>query len=78
MNTGTLSTLSRSGRISQGGDIAPSEELWCAAVKDQAKERVTCCPGRGDAIRTRVIVSKRKLRIAEKRETSHRLRRAAR
>ena len=24
----TLSTLSRSGRISQGGNIAPSEELW--------------------------------------------------
>ena len=27
LNTDTLSTLSRSGRISQGGDIAPSEDL---------------------------------------------------
>ena len=25
----TLGTLSRSGRISQEGDITPSEELWC-------------------------------------------------
>ena len=61
-----LGALSRSGRISQGCNIAPSEELWCTAVKDQAKERVTCCPGRGDAIRIRVIMSKRKLCIAER------------
>ena len=47
-------------------------------VKDQVEESVTCFPRRGDAIRIRVIVSKRKLRIAERRETSHRLRRAAR
>ena len=25
----TLSALSRSGRISQRGDIEPSKELWC-------------------------------------------------
>ena len=78
MNTSNLSTLSRSGRISQGGDIAPSEELWCAAVKDQAEERVTCRLGYGDVIRIRVIASKRKLRIAERRETPRRIRRAAR
>ena len=32
----TLSTLSHNGRILQGGDITPSEELWCAIpqVKD--------------------------------------------
>ena len=66
--------MSRSGRISQGGDIAPSEELWCMVlqVEDQAYERVTYCPGCGNAIRTRVIASKRRLRIAE-REISHRL-----
>ena len=29
----TLSTLSRSGSISQGGNIAPSEELWCAVLR---------------------------------------------
>ena len=74
----TLGTLSRSGRISQGGDIAPSEELWCAAVKDRAEERDTCCPGCGDAIRVRAIASKRKLRITERKERSHDLRRAAR
>ena len=66
MNTSTLSTLSRSGRISQGGDIAPSEELWCAAVKGQAEERVTCFPGCGDVIRIRITVSKRILRSAER------------
>ena len=60
--------LSRSGRISRGGDIAPSEELWCAAVKDQVEERVMCCLGRGDVIRIRVIASKRKLRIIERKE----------
>ena len=70
--------LSHSGRISQGGDIAPSEELWCAAIKDRAKDRDTCFPGRGDAIRIRVIASKRKLRIAERKERSRELRRAAR
>ena len=78
MNTSTLNTLSRSGRISQGGDIAPSEELWCVAVKDQAEERVTCCPGRGDVTRIRIIASKRKLRIAERKEWSRELRRATR
>ena len=31
-----LSTLSRSGRISKGGDITPAEELWCTAVEDLA------------------------------------------
>ena len=37
-----------------------------------------CCPGCGDAvIRTRVIASKRKLRIAERKETSRGLRRDA-
>ena len=66
MNTSTLSTLSHSGRISQGGDIAPSEELWCTVVKDRAEERVTCFPGRDDAIRVRVITSKRKLCIVER------------
>ena len=70
--------LSRSGRISQGGDIAPAEELWCIAVKDQAAERVTCCPGRDDAIRVRATASKRKLRISERKEWSRELRRAAR
>ena len=59
----TLGTLSPSGRISQGGNIAPSKELWCTAVKDQAEERVTCFAGRDDAIRIRVIASKRKLCI---------------
>ena len=73
-----LSMLSRSGRISQGGDIAPSEELWCAVVKDQVEERVTCFPGCGDAIRIRVIVGKRKLCIVERKEWSRELRRAAR
>ena len=74
------STLSRSSRISQGGDIAPSEELWCAIprVEDQAEEKVTCFPGHNDAIRVRVIASKRKLHIAERRETSRRLRRTTR
>ena len=70
--------MSRNGRILQGGDIAPSEELWCAAVKDQAEERVTCCPGCGGAIRIRVITSKRKLRIAERKEWSRELRDAHR
>ena len=78
MNTSTLGTLSRSGRISQGGDIAPSEELWCTVVKDRAEERVTCSPGRGDAIRIRVIASERKLYIAERKERSRELRRATR
>ena len=78
MNTSKLSTLSRSGRISQGGDIAPLGELWCAAVKDQAEERVTCCPGCGDAIRIRVIASKRKLCIVERKERSRELIRAVR
>ena len=55
--------LSRSGRISQGGDITPSEELWCTAVKGHAGDRVTCFPGRGDAIEVEVITSKRELRI---------------
>ena len=31
-----LSTQIRSDRISQGGDIAPAEKLWCAAVEDLA------------------------------------------
>ena len=80
MNTSKLSTLSRSGRISQGGDIAPSEELWCAVpqVEDRAYERVTCFPGHDDAIRIRVIASKRQLRIAERKERSRKLRRATR
>ena len=73
-----LGALSRSGRISQGCNIAPSEELWCTAVKDRAEERDTCCSGRGDAIRIRVIASKRKLRIAERKERSRELRSAAR
>ena len=66
MNT---STLSRSSRISQEGDIAPSEELWCTAVKNRAKERRDVLPGGGDAIRDRdkVSASKRKLRIAAQR-----------
>ena len=29
LNTSTLSMLSRNGRISHGGNIPPSEELWC-------------------------------------------------
>ena len=70
--------MSHSGRISQGGDIAPTEELWCAAVKDRVEERDTCCPGHGDAIRIRAIASKRKLHIAERKERSRKLRRAAR
>ena len=73
-----LSMLSRSSRISQGGDIAPSEEMWCTAVKDQVEERVTCHPGRDNAIRIRVIASKRKLRIVERKERSRELRIAAR
>ena len=65
-----LGALSHSGRISQGGDIAPAGELWCAAVEDQAEERDMCFPGRGDAIKVGVIASKRKLRIALQRGKS--------
>ena len=35
-----LSTLSRSGRISQGGDIAPAEEMWCDAVENQRRREL--------------------------------------
>ena len=33
MTQSTLRVKSRSGRISQRGDIAPAEELWCARLR---------------------------------------------
>ena len=67
----TLGVLSCSGRISQGGDIAPSEELWCAAVKVHVGDSVTCCLGRGDVIEVEVMASKREIRIISQRGKSN-------
>ena len=33
MTQSTLRVQSRSGRISQRGDITPAEELWCAILR---------------------------------------------
>ena len=54
-----LSVLSRSGRISQRGDIARTKELRCMVpwVEDSVQERVTFRSGHDDAIRVGVIAS---------------------